>query len=155
MTKKKKLSKKIYLYKEAIVLHYTESYKSETYSRQRIDVVTIALSTGGIILGLSVLKFIYEQKITVNTDLLKVSIVAFAITIIVNYVNQHVAAKAHSREKKWARKEDEIIKYELAEENEFKLNTANNKIIISLNIINMLLLIISMTLISIFILTTF
>ncbi|WP_412561828.1 hypothetical protein [Winogradskyella sp. MIT101101] len=155
MTKKKELRKKIDLYREAIILHYTESYKSETYSRQRIDVVTIALSTGGIILGLSILKFIYEQKIVINTALLKISIVAFAITIIVNYVNQHVAAKAHNLERKWARKEDEIIKYELTEDNEYKLNKSDNKIIISLNIINMLLLIISMVLISIFILTTF
>ncbi|REE16917.1 hypothetical protein DFQ09_105129 [Winogradskyella pacifica] len=153
--KKNKIKKNKDLYRESVLQHYTESYKSETYARQRIDIITIALSTGGIVLGLSILKYIFDKNMDIDPIILKVSIFLFMLTIIINYVNQHIAVKAHNNEKKWAKKEDEITKYGLDEENNIKDYSVFNKAIRILNTSNFIMLIVSIFTMAYFFLFTF
>lgn len=66
--------------------------KNVFYSVQRIDVILIALATGGIVVGLSVLSKLYEKNAITTLTIL--SIIAFMATIFLNLMSQHYFIKS-------------------------------------------------------------
>ncbi|TJY34638.1 hypothetical protein [Pontimicrobium aquaticum] len=155
MKKNKNKQPEIDTYNEFIKNYYNESSKVESYSRNRIDYLTITLSTGGIVFGATILKFIFENQLDIETSLVKASMVFFIITIVLNFINQHFAVKVHQNEKEWAQKEQEIIRYESKEENKINRMKILNSAITWLNLGALVTLFVGLITISIFLLTTF
>ena len=96
------------------------------YSVERTDLLIIAVSAGGIVVGLNILKFITEQKL-LNQSFevvwtVKWAAVTFGITIILNFISQLFAYKAHTnaanyaQQKIWEKEEDERYNCETAGE---------------------------------------
>lgn len=83
---------------------YRIARKNAYYSMQRIDLVIVALSTGGIIILLNFYKFNLENHIE-NNPILLWSIGLFITTIGCNLLGQWTSYKANTIESEWAENE--------------------------------------------------
>ncbi|HEY9082877.1 MAG TPA: hypothetical protein VIN73_06055 [Vicingaceae bacterium] len=78
------------------------------YSIQRTDLIIISVSTGGIIILLSFIDSLYENKEVLDIDgkiLVFSSIISFVGTIFINIFSQFTAKKYHDLEANWALEE--------------------------------------------------
>lgn len=64
------------------------SWEGMFYSIQRIDLLIVSFSAGGIYLCLELLKFINEEKLNQDLLLVKISGCLFLLSIIVNFISQ-------------------------------------------------------------------
>lgn len=111
---------------------YDVSSRNAFYSMQRIDLIIIALSTGGIIVLLNFYKFNLENCIE-NNPLLLWSMALFMITIGCNLVGQWLAYKIHIIGTEWAESqmdylnEDEEVKDQEIKEREIEEEREDRK----------------------------
>jgi len=97
------------------------------YSFQRIDLLIVTISTGGIVILLSILG---DKNIVLTTCpkvFLFLSLILFALTIIVNLFSQLFSAKANKRAADWALNEMEIINKQTEESESYNRNTCYGK----------------------------
>lgn len=83
---------------------YAICSRNAFYSMQRIDLIIIALSTGGVVVLLNFYRFNLENDIE-NNPLLLWSMGFFIITIACNLISQWFAYKTHTIESEWAEEE--------------------------------------------------
>ena len=71
------------------------------YSIQRIDILTVAISGGGIYVCLETLKFLSENDIN-PTWIIKISGFLFLVSVVLNFVSQVYGRKAHEKDYLWS-----------------------------------------------------
>lgn len=120
------------------------SFKNAFYSIQRIDLIIISLSTGGIVALLNYLKDVILINNEYLSNIFFNSILLFVLTIIFNIASQFTSYKSNEIEGNWAHQE-------LKRKNgvSFKTmsdNTTLEIITMTLNYVSIAVLVIAMTL---------
>jgi len=82
--------------------------KNQFYSMQRIDLLVISLSTGGIALVLSYLKDLSPTESCLSI-IGYISVILFFLSILTNLGSQITAHKAHANDAEWARERIQFL----------------------------------------------
>lgn len=108
MKKKKKIYNEERAYKNFEIFRES-ALNNMFYSMQRIDLIIISLSTGSIIVLLNFL----NDEVNSLSSCVKVftflSLLFFALSILINIASQFTAHKLHSKEAEWALQEMDIM----------------------------------------------
>jgi hypothetical protein len=87
--------------KEYYKEHRRNSFAQWAYSIQRIDLLIVSISGGGVYVCLETLKYCLEHHFH-NTIILKVCGGIFVLALIVNFISQCTGEKANENEIKWS-----------------------------------------------------
>ena len=91
-------------YKNNLSAHLIASKENKLYALKRLDIMIVALSSGGIYLGMELLKMSNEFP---SKLLLVISPLIFALAIISNIISQWTGYKANVYDSEWTELEIE------------------------------------------------
>lgn len=124
----------------------TNALTKEFYSYQRIDLLIISLSTGGILVLLSVFGNKDINLDTCSKVLLFICLVLFVLAIFSNIFSQVFAAKANRENAEWSLNELEIINDQTDESEEYNVDKTSSNWTTYLNASSMIFLVLSILL---------
>lgn len=85
------------------VRHRERTLEHKWYAIGRMDLLIISISGGGLYIVFEILKFLKTSNLTVDTELLKISGIAFTTAIVINFLSQLSGYYANKYEARWAR----------------------------------------------------
>lgn len=94
MSKKERLVE----YKNKLADHLIASKENKLYALKRLDIMIVALSSGGIYLGIELIKLPYE---ILPKSLFVIPSLIFSLAIIANIISQWTGYKSNTYESEW------------------------------------------------------
>lgn len=94
MSKKERLVE----YKNKLADHLIASKENKLYALKRLDIMIVALSSGGIYLGIELIKLPYE---ILPKSLFVMPSLIFSLAIIANIISQWTGYKSNTYESEW------------------------------------------------------
>lgn len=109
-----------------------QSFLNMTNSRNRMDILIISVSGGGVYVCLEAIKFLHEQNLEVS-NIPKVAGALFVIAVLVNFLSQYYSYKSNyhdylESQYKIAKRPEDAAKEDLLSEQFDKKVTLTNKI---------------------------
>lgn len=99
-------SPEVSAYQARIAKHFDDAKSREFYSVQRIDLLIISLSGGGLYVTFETIKFLMSEHICADRCFLKIAGISFVLSILSNFISQITAYQSNKHEACWAELEE-------------------------------------------------